>query len=193
MPESKGPDTTTVNIFKRWRSGQKSDRSPKYYTGRCSILLLPVQTLIVSFFIEDHLSTVAADEREIRQVFGNILSNAREAMMSGGSLTISVENVTASPKDELPLLERNYVRVSIEDTGSGIPKNYLQRIFDPYFTTKPLGVQKGMGLGLAICYSIVKKHEGFLDVQSTWGREPRLASISRFSRRRPFITVLNIN
>jgi len=107
-------------------------------------------------YIADHLFTVAADEREIRQVLSNILSNSREAMMSGGSLTISVENVTASPKNELPLLERDYVRVSIEDTGSGIPKNYLQRIFDPYFTTKPLGVQKGMGLGLAICYSIVK-------------------------------------
>jgi two-component system, cell cycle sensor histidine kinase and response regulator CckA len=126
-------------------------------------------------FIADHLFTVAADEREIRQVFSNILSNSREAMMSGGSLTISVENVTASPKNELPLLERDYVRVSIEDTGSGIPKNYLQRIFDPYFTTKPLGVQKGMGLGLAICYSIVKKHEGFLDVQSDVGQGTKVS------------------
>ena len=88
-------------------------------------------------------------------------------MTSGGTLTISAENVKANPKDELPLLERNYVRVSIEDTGLGIPKNYLQRIFDPYFTTKPLGIQKGMGLGLAICYSIIKKHEGFIDVESS--------------------------
>ena len=119
------------------------------------------------FFIADHLFTIAADEREIRQVFSNILSNSREAMMSGGSLTISVENVTASPKDELPLLERDYVCISIEDTGSGIPRAQLQRIFDPYYTTKPLGIQKGMGLGLAICYSIIKKHDGFIDVEST--------------------------
>jgi two-component system, cell cycle sensor histidine kinase and response regulator CckA len=119
------------------------------------------------FFIEDHLSTIAGDEREIRQVFGNILSNAREAMPSGGTLTISAENVKANPKDELPLLERNYVCISIEDTGLGIPKNHLQRIFDPYYTTKPLGIQKGMGLGLAICYSIIKKHDGFIDVESS--------------------------
>jgi two-component system cell cycle sensor histidine kinase/response regulator CckA len=118
------------------------------------------------FLVADHLFAVAADEREIRQVLSNILSNAREAMPSGGSLTISADNVTASPKDELPLSERDYVRISVEDTGSGIPKTQLQRIFDPYFTTKPLGVQKGMGLGLAICYSIIKKHDGFIDVES---------------------------
>jgi PAS domain S-box-containing protein len=119
------------------------------------------------FFIEDHLYTVAGDEREIRQVLGNILSNAREAMPTGGTLTISAENVKANPKDELPLLERHYVRTSVKDTGLGIPKNHLQRIFDPYYTTKPLGIQKGMGLGLAICYSIIKKHDGFIDVESS--------------------------
>jgi len=117
--------------------------------------------------IADHLFSIAADEREIRQVLGNILSNAREAMPSGGTLKITIENVTANPKDELPLLERDYVCISIEDSGSGIPKNHLQRIFDPYYTTKPLGIQKGMGLGLAICYSIIKKHDGFIDVESS--------------------------
>ena len=119
------------------------------------------------FSIEDHLSAIAGDEREIRQVLANILSNAREAMPSGGILTISAENVKANPKDELPLLERNYVCITVKDTGLGIPKNHLQRIFDPYYTTKPLGVQKGMGLGLAICYSIIKKHDGFIDVESS--------------------------
>jgi signal transduction histidine kinase len=118
------------------------------------------------FYIDEHLSPVAADEREIRQVLSNILTNAREAMPSGGALKISADNVTANPKDELPLLERDYVCISIEDSGSGIPKNQLQKIFDPYYTTKPLGIQKGMGLGLAICYSIIKKHDGFIDVES---------------------------
>jgi len=127
------------------------------------------------FFIADRLFPIAADEREIRQVLGNILSNAREAMPSGGSLKILVENVTANPKDELPLLERDYVRISAEDTGPGIPKNQLQRIFDPYYTTKPLGIQKGMGLGLAICYSIIKKHDGFIDVESTVNEGTKLS------------------
>lgn len=113
------------------------------------------------------LFTVAADEGEILQVFGNILSNARDAMPSGGTLTVSAENASVSPKDELPLLERDYVRITVEDTGTGIAKNQLLKIFDPYFTTKPLGIQKGMGLGLAICYSIIKKHDGFIDVESS--------------------------
>lgn len=117
--------------------------------------------------ISDHLFHVAADEREIKQVLGNILSNAREAMPSGGILKVTVDNVTASPKDELPLLERDYVRISVEDSGKGIPNNHLQRIFDPYYTTKPLGTQKGMGLGLAISYAIIKKHDGFIDVESS--------------------------
>jgi len=122
------------------------------------------------FHISDRLFPVAANEREIRQVLDNIMSNACEAMGGEGTLTVSIENVTARPKDELPLLERDYVRISVEDTGSGIPKSSLQKIFDPYYTTKPLGVQKGMGLGLAICYSIIKKHEGFIDVESSMDR-----------------------
>lgn len=118
------------------------------------------------FLFTDELFPIAADEREIRQVFNNILSNAREAMPFGGTLSISVENVTENPKDELPFLERDYVRILLEDTGIGISKNELRKIFDPYYTTKPLGAQKGLGLGLAICYSIIKKHNGFIDVVS---------------------------
>lgn len=118
------------------------------------------------FSLEDKLFPVAANEREIRQVFHNIIMNAREAMPSGGTLSISLENVTENPKDELPFLERDYVRISLEDTGIGIPKNQIRKIFDPYYTTKPLGIQKGMGLGLALCYSIIKKHNGFIEVTS---------------------------
>lgn len=119
--------------------------------------------------LDEGLAAISADEREIRQVLVNILTNAREAMPSGGMVAISVENATASPKDELPFVQRPYVRITIWDRGSGIEKNDLPKIFDPYYTTKPLGVQKGMGLGLAICYSIVKKHDGFIDVESTVG------------------------
>lgn len=118
------------------------------------------------FLFADRLFSLAVDEKEIRQVFNNIILNACEAMPSGGVLLISMENVTENPKDELPFLERDYVRISLEDSGPGIPENQLRKIFDPYYTTKPLGVQKGMGLGLAICYSIIKKHKGFIDVVS---------------------------
>jgi PAS domain S-box-containing protein len=131
--------------------------------------LLKDSTIEYEFLPTHDLFPVEADEREIRQVIMNIITNAREAMASGGTLFVSAENITSTPKDELPLLERTYVRLSIQDNGSGIPKAYLSRIFDPYFTTKELGNQKGMGLGLAICYSIVNKHKGFIDVQSVIG------------------------
>jgi len=131
--------------------------------------LLSDCTIDYTFLPADDLLPVDADERQIRQVITNVITNAKEAMPSGGVISVLAENVTSTPKDELPLLERIYVRLSIHDNGSGIPKTYLSRVFDPYFTTKEMGSQKGMGLGLAICYSIVNKHKGFIDVQSTVG------------------------
>src|SRR5581483_8039318 len=63
----------------------------------------------------------------------------------------------------------NYVKITVEDHGIGIPKEHLSRIFDPYFTTK----QKGSGLGLATAYSIIKSHNGFIDVESELGKGSR--------------------
>jgi two-component system cell cycle sensor histidine kinase/response regulator CckA len=67
------------------------------------------------------------------------------------------------------LQEGRYVKWSVKDRGVGIPKEDLQRIFDPYFTTKPTGSARGMGLGLAICYAIINKHEGVITVESEPG------------------------
>jgi CheY-like chemotaxis protein len=69
----------------------------------------------------------------------------------------------------LPLKEGKYVKWFVKDQGSGIPKENLQKIFDPYFTTKPTGSARGMGLGLAICYSIIQKHDGFIAAESEPG------------------------
>lgn len=119
-------------------------------------------------FAED-LFAVEADERQIGQVIALIIGNAREAMPSGGAVDVSAENVTLNHKDELPLVGKAYVKISITDTGRGIPKTHMPHIFDPYFTAEDVGMQKGMGLGLAICYSIVRKHNGFLDADSIEG------------------------
>jgi CheY-like chemotaxis protein len=83
-------------------------------------------------------------------------------MPSGGTLHISTQNMVIKRPGMLPLPKGNYVRVDIEDEGIGLSKKQLERIFDPYYTTK----QKGSGLGLATAYSIVKNHGGYITVES---------------------------
>jgi two-component system cell cycle sensor histidine kinase/response regulator CckA len=121
------------------------------------------------FHIADDLSPVDVDEGQIRQVIHNILFNAREAMTEGGALTIIAENASVDATDELPLKKRKCIKISVSDSGIGIPVENLSRIFDPYFTTKELGTQKGMALGLTTCYSIIKNHEGLITAESEVG------------------------
>jgi PAS domain S-box-containing protein len=122
-----------------------------------------------SYEMQENLTAVEIDETQIRQVIHNLAVNAHEAMPSGGNLRVRAENVTVNSAFGLPLKEGVYIRISVEDEGIGIPEEDLQRLFDPYFTTKEMGSQKGMGLGLTICYSIVKNHEGFMTVTSKVG------------------------
>jgi signal transduction histidine kinase len=128
--------------------------------------------VICEFSLPDNLWPIEMDDVQIRQVIHNLLINAREAMHDVGIITIHAENVNISAGNGLPLKEGNYVKWSIRDHGIGISKENLPKIFDPYFTTKPTGSARGMGLGLAICYSIIKKHDGFITVES----EPGLGS-----------------
>jgi CheY-like chemotaxis protein len=88
-------------------------------------------------------------------------------MPQGGTVTIFFENDRVTRDDYLPLNDGDYVKISLQDEGLGIKKEHLERIFDPYFTTKDVGSQKGVGLGLAIAYSIIKKHNGHLAVESS--------------------------
>jgi two-component system cell cycle sensor histidine kinase/response regulator CckA len=121
------------------------------------------------YIMSDDLYPVEIDEGQIRQVMHIILGNAREAMPQGGTVTISFENVRITRGDYLPLNDGDYVKISLQDEGLGIKKEHLERIFDPYFTTKDVGSQKGVGLGLAIAYSIIKKHSGHIAVESSVG------------------------
>lgn len=105
-----------------------------------------------------------ADSGQLSQVIQNIIINAKHAMPEGGLITIRAANHADSEGLNLNASERvPYVAIAISDTGTGIPAEIVDRIFDPYFTTK----QTGNGLGLAICHSIVTKHSGFMTVNST--------------------------
>ena len=119
--------------------------------------------------LSDSLHAVYADEAQLRQVFHNIINNARESMTMGGVLTIRIDNVVITKKDKIPLPYGDYIKISIEDKGTGIKDEHLSKVFDPYFTTKNMGVQKGMGLGLSVSYSIIKKHAGYIMLESTLG------------------------
>ncbi len=119
----------------------------------------------VEFSIPDGLWPAEVDEGQIRQLFHNLLVNAEQAMPQGGSIMICCENVHIRPDDMLPLLPGRHVKITVEDQGIGIPQENLNRIFDPYFTTK----KKGSGLGLASVYSIARRHNGHIAVESEGG------------------------
>jgi PAS domain S-box-containing protein len=121
-----------------------------------------------TFDIPQDLWKVSADREQLLQVFNNIVVNAQQAMPHGGNVHVRAENVietTARCDYALPIRPGRHVRVSITDSGIGIPEENLGRIFDPYFTTK----QPGSGLGLATSYSIVKHHGGGVSVKSALG------------------------
>ncbi|HLZ19352.1 MAG TPA: ATP-binding protein, partial [Smithellaceae bacterium] len=126
-------------------------------------------SVAVAYEIPKGLWPVEVDENQIRQCFYNLARNASDAMPDGGALNISAENIEVTAKVMLPLAEGHYVKIIFEDTGRGIAREDLPKIFDPYFTTKDIGKAKGMGLGLAICYSVIKKHNGYITVSSEEG------------------------
>lgn len=132
-------------------------------------LSLSGSSITSEFVIPDNLYPVEIDRDQIDEVLRNIVTNAREAMPEGGTLKVYAKNITDTENDRLPLKDSNYMKISIEDSGIGIPEENLSKVFDPYFTTKEMGAERGTGLGLAICYSIIKRHEGFLTVESRTG------------------------
>ena len=122
-----------------------------------------------SVSIPDDLPCVEVDRKQIHQVLENIIRNAYEAMPEGGKLEFNAENLTIGPGNALPVKPGTYVRISIKDTGIGIKRENLSRVFDPYFTTKSKNGKKGLGLGLAVCHSVIKNHNGFITVESEEG------------------------
>jgi PAS domain S-box-containing protein len=120
---------------------------------RCDVVLSP------------DLRLVDVDDGQICQVFNNLLINACQAMPTGGEIHVAARNVRLAPGEIPSLPGGEYVEVSVADTGIGIAGEHLQKVFDPYFTTK----QEGSGLGLATSYAILRKHDGIITVHSKLG------------------------
>ena len=105
--------------------------------------------------------TIYADRQKLRQVFLNLLTNAGDAMPQGGTLTL--RTAPAALDNGKPAVQIEFV-----DTGVGIPAEHLERIMEPFFTTKEEG--KGTGLGLAICRRVVQEHHGTIQIVSEVGK-----------------------
>lgn len=131
---------------------------------------LPGENIKYDIDIPADLPAVYADEEQLAQSLQNLLINAAEAMPEGGKISLSAGNVSVKPKSDLPVKAGDYVKVIIKDTGIGIPAENIEKIFDPYFSTKERMARKGTGLGLTACYSIIKKHGGYIAVESKVGQ-----------------------
>jgi PAS domain S-box-containing protein len=131
---------------------------------KCATFSLSGSKVSAEFRIADDLALCEVDEGQIGQVIDNLVINALQAMPMGGTIAISASNFEGIPHPTLP--GGRYVRITVADQGIGIPSDIVPRIFDPFFTTK----QRGSGLGLSTCYSIIKKHEGTIEVASEPGK-----------------------
>ncbi len=119
---------------------------------------LELDNIAVRTDLDESIPKIIADAEKLKQVFMNLLMNAKQAISRNGEIT-----VTTSIEDS-----GDSVQVSISDTGCGIPHDLIDKVFDPFFTTKPVG--EGTGLGLSVSYGIIQDHNGRIEVESRQGK-----------------------
>jgi two-component system NtrC family sensor kinase len=155
--------TRLTEMLRKMLSFSKPDEDEKQPTNINTILdeilllhekQLRENSIRISFSFADDLGMVYASKNHLRQVFLNMISNARDAMPKGGTLNVKTK------------AEEKNVHIEISDTGTGIRKENLDKIFDTFFTTK--GSVKDVGLGLSVCYGFIKDHGGDIKVKSKW-------------------------
>ena len=124
--------------------------------------------IVFGFDLDPRVPTVMMDSAQLEQILMNLILNARDAMPQGGTLTVTSRrhagSASDSPRDEVAVGDD--VRISVADTGVGIPDDVRERIFEPFFTTKS---DKGTGMGLATIYGIIEQAGGWIDVDSAVG------------------------
>ena len=127
------------------------------------------ESVQLSTSLAQELWSVRADSAQLEQVLMNLAVNARDAMPNGGALAIRTENVTVRQDGEssADLPPGEYIKLTVRDSGTGMPDDVKTRAFEPFYTTKEIG--KGTGLGLATCYGIVKQASGHIAIDTALG------------------------
>jgi len=123
------------------------------------------EDIVLKIFLDENLKSIYADPSQIEQVILNLSVNARDAMQQGGTMSISTENVDldqAFCRNHPDAVPGEYVRLSVSDTGTGIPRESLGYIFEPFYTTK----KTGTGFGLSIVYSVIKRYAGHIEIDT---------------------------
>lgn len=124
----------------------------------------------IEIHLEKDILNILGSPVHLSETLANLVSNAAEAMPKGGKLSISTENryVDSPVSGYDDVAEGDYVVLEVSDTGKGIPPEYMNRIFEPFFTKKKMG-RSGTGLGMSVVWGTVKDHNGYIDVKSTVG------------------------
>ena len=162
--------TRTFLIFSSGGTPIKKQTNLKDLVKSC-INQVKAETADVDFnlIVSEELCDVEVDVGQMSQAIVNVLLNACQSMPDGGSVSVTLENCYPHDMDceETKKLEyERYLRAIIRDIGFGIEEQYLPYVFDPYFSTRDRGAQKGMGLGLTITYSVIRKHNGHIFIVS---------------------------
>jgi PAS domain S-box-containing protein len=174
-----------VLSFARGNAGRRVVFQPKHVLADLSRILretLP-KSIEVQLDVPRDLGAINANPTQVNQVLMNLCVNARDAMANGGRLTIRAENTTLDANYSQMKPEAHagdFVKIVVCDTGTGMKPEVIARIFDPFFTTKEIG--RGTGLGLSSALSIVKSHDGFIDVKSEFGKGTEIAVYFPVSR-----------
>jgi len=135
------------------------------------------------FLFAQELSSTEIDKGQFSQVINNLIINATHAMPEGGIITINGENITLSDNPPASLSPGDYLKITIQDQGSGIPEEIKEKIFDPFFTTK----EQGSGLGLASSYTIIKNHGGHIQISETSSQGTSFTIFLPASTKKPVI------
>ncbi|MCX7984176.1 MAG: PAS domain S-box protein [Bacteroidetes bacterium] len=128
------------------------------------------KTIDIVLQLERSIPVLEMDHTQFNQIILNLCVNARDAMNDQGTLTLATKLVSGKELEhrDPSLIHSTFLRVSVSDTGMGIPANIRDKIFEPFFTTKEKG--KGTGLGLSVVYGVVKSHNGYIEIQTSLGK-----------------------
>lgn len=159
--------------FGRRQTLELADINPNELVNDLVKLVRPLigATISINVSLDEHAGLIHADAGQFQQLMMNLCINARDAMPDGGALLIKSEDVVLSRRycDVNPGVEPGrYLALTVSDTGTGMPPEVMDHIFEPFYTTK--GIGKGTGLGLSMVYGLVQQHHGIIRVYSELGQ-----------------------